>query len=107
DLKMAELADALGAEASSLSRAVAALVKRRLLKAVPMADKRERFFELTAAGREHLRGAHAHWEQAQEEVKRALGGARLAAFTASLDDVSADGDGAGASRRRAHSRHHA
>ncbi len=66
----AQLADLLRCDKSTTSRALAPLVRRRLLKAtVPSADRRSKRFELTAAGRKELARAHA---RADEQVGGAL-----------------------------------
>lgn len=87
DMRMAELADFLGLEASTLSRSMSALVRKKWLRLSPSSDKRERFFELTDAGREVVRAAFIKWRAAQAEVDRAVGGDR-ARFIAMLDELS-------------------
>jgi DNA-binding MarR family transcriptional regulator len=85
DLRMAELADVLGFEASSLSRAMALLVKKKWVRAVDGADKRERLFEITEKGREVARLAYTRWLEAQHKLKKVLGADELGALAKSLD----------------------
>lgn len=87
DMRMAELADFLGFEPSTLSRSLSALVKKKWLRAAPSSDKRERFFELTDAGREVVRVAFEKWRAAQAEVDRAVGGDSKR-FIAMLDELA-------------------
>lgn len=88
DMRMAELADFLGLEQSTLSRSMSALVKKRWLRLSPSSDKRERFFELTDAGRDVVRVAFEKWRAAQAEVDRAVQG-DSARFIAMLDELAA------------------
>lgn len=85
DLKMGELAEVLGFEPSSLSRAMATLVRRRWVRAVDVDDRRERLYEITDRGREVARKAWTLWSDAQAEVKRRLGPGELEALARSLD----------------------
>jgi DNA-binding MarR family transcriptional regulator len=87
DMRMVELADFLGLEPSTLSRSIAALVKKRWLRQTPSSDKRERFFELTDAGRDVVRVAFEKWREAQAEVNRIVGGDG-ARFNAMLDELA-------------------
>lgn len=66
----AQLAELLRCDKSTTSRALAPLVRRRLLRAVvPDADRRSKRFELTAAGQKELARAH---DQADAQVEAAL-----------------------------------
>ena len=87
DMRMVELADFLGIEASTLSRSLSALVKKKWLRQSPSSDKRERFFELTDAGRDVVRVAFDKWRLAQAEVDRIVGGDRFR-FIAMLDHLA-------------------
>src|SRR5688572_659618 len=65
DFKSAELAELLGAEASSLSRSLALLVKNKWVRALSSEhDKREKLYELTPAGVDVARRAYALWQAA-------------------------------------------
>jgi DNA-binding MarR family transcriptional regulator len=87
DMRMAELAEFLGFEPSTLSRSLSALVKKKWLRQSPSSDKRERFFELTDTGREVVRVAFERWRVAQAEVDRIVKGDRDR-FTAMLDELA-------------------
>lgn len=97
DLRMAELADTLGFEQSSLSRSIALLVRKKWLRTAPTSsstsDKRERFFELTDAGKDVVRDAWARWQAAQGEIEAALAPhgdqGELARFIGTLDTLAA------------------
>jgi DNA-binding MarR family transcriptional regulator len=87
-LSSAELGALLGLEASSLSRALALLQRRRLVRALPsQRDRRERLWELTEAGVKKAREAFALWQTAQEGLRRALGAGGVAALTAALQGL--------------------
>lgn len=93
DLRMAELADELGFEPSSLSRSIALLVRKKWLRTTPAslsADRRERFFEVTDAGREMVRAAWQRWQVAQAEIEAALPGG-VGRLVTTLDAIAALG----------------
>ena len=87
DLKMAELADELGFEASTLSRAVSLLVRHKWVRAAAGTNRRDRFLELTPRGREKMRSAYSAWSAAQADVKHALSAAQLPALLAALSSL--------------------
>ncbi len=84
DLKMAELADELGLEASTFSRATALLVRRKLLRRTSSSSRRERFFAVTPAGRRKIRAAFSRWESAQAQVRHQIGADIFASLTRAL-----------------------
>ena len=90
DFKSAELAELLGAEPSSLSRSLALLAKNKWVRVLSSAhDKREKLYELTPAGLDVARRAYALWQEAQDDMRDALGGTgALGELTASLDRIA-------------------
>jgi DNA-binding MarR family transcriptional regulator len=85
-----ELAELIGAEPSSVSRGIALLVKKKWVKQISSErDKRERLYALTDSGLDIARKAFVRWEEAQEDVRVALGAAGLADLTRNLDRVAA------------------
>lgn len=70
---MAELAEALGVERTTLTRSVALLEAQGWVRVSPSADARERPLEITAAGRRRFDAALPSWAAAQEEARTLLG----------------------------------
>jgi DNA-binding MarR family transcriptional regulator len=67
-----ELADALVLEQSSLSRNLAVLERKGLVKLVPGADRRERIVTLTRTGRATLAKGYPLWKKAQATIAEAV-----------------------------------
>lgn len=67
-----ELADALVLEQSSLSRNLAVLERKGLVKLVPGADRRERIVTLTRTGRATLAKGYPLWRKAQATIAEAV-----------------------------------
>lgn len=70
---IAALAEHLLVEPSALSRNVAGLVKRGLVKLSPGKDRRERGVSLTPAGRDLFEVGFPHWKRAQDALRARLG----------------------------------
>jgi DNA-binding MarR family transcriptional regulator len=70
---IAALAEHLLVEPSALSRNVAGLVKRGLVKLSPGKDRRERGVSLTPAGRDLFEAGFPHWKRAQDALRARLG----------------------------------
>lgn len=71
---IATLAEQLLVEPSALSRNVAGLAQRGLVRLVPGADRRERGVSLTPEGRRVFRDGFPLWKQAQDALRERLGG---------------------------------
>ena len=81
DLGMTELAELLGLEQSTLSRNIALLRDRGLVRKQPAADKRQRHLALTKKGRTLAAKAYPLWQGAQLEAEsRYFAGATRALF---------------------------
>jgi DNA-binding MarR family transcriptional regulator len=80
------LADAAGTDRTTLTRNLAILEERRLVRIRPGEDARVRIVELTVAGDEAAAAALPLWERAQHQVATTLGPQRLARL---LSDLSA------------------
>ena len=85
---IAELAQQLTLDASTLSRLIRPLAQQALLDVRPDPDDgRAKLLWLTDAGADRCRAAHGKWEAAQASVSARLGEARLAALRFALDDA--------------------
>lgn len=83
DLGMTDLAELLGLEQSTLSRNVAVLRSRGLLRVATAKDRRQRELSLTAKGRKLVDEAYPLWERAQQAAaERYLSGDRAAVLSA-------------------------
>src|SRR5712671_5116476 len=80
------LADAAGTDRTTLTRNLALLEERRLVRIRTGEDARERIVELTAAGERAAVAAFPMWQKAQARVATELGQHRL---TRLLSDLSA------------------
>lgn len=67
-----ELADAMVLEQSSLSRNLAVLERKGLVKLVPGSDRRERIVTVTRAGRVTLAKGYPIWKRAQATIAEAI-----------------------------------
>ncbi|MCA3178946.1 MAG: MarR family winged helix-turn-helix transcriptional regulator [Burkholderiaceae bacterium] len=85
-VRPAELARAMGLDASTLTRNLQVLVEQGWVVQGPGDDARSRRIEATAAGRTKQAVARRHWEQAQLELNAVLGVERVAALHALVDD---------------------
>jgi DNA-binding MarR family transcriptional regulator len=93
------LAWLLGLDQTTVSRSLAGLEQRGLIRVVPGEDRRERYVALTAAGKVEFRGAERAWREVQGVIKNRCGTKRsakleqvlteLAAIAASLPGVDA------------------
>jgi len=68
-----ELGALLALDTTTLTRMLALLMKRTWIAARPGNDRRQRLLRLTPSGRQKLKESRAHWERAQQRLKRALG----------------------------------
>ena len=72
-LPVAELAERLGMERTTLTRNLKPLVDAAWIELKPGADSRQRIVTLTDAGREKQKQAYAAWRAAQTEIETLLG----------------------------------
>ncbi len=84
------LADELLVEPSALSRNVAVLARRKLVKVVPGADRRERVVVLTPEGKKTFRAGFVHWKRAQDGLAARLGSTQLRETLRVLDALVAN-----------------
>ncbi|MBA4062818.1 MAG: MarR family transcriptional regulator [Isosphaera sp.] len=82
-----DLAARLVMDKSTLSRDVAALLRKGWLKKVGTDDQRSHTLELTPAGRGKLASLLPVWRKAQAELREELGGEHLAGVFGAVDRV--------------------
>jgi DNA-binding MarR family transcriptional regulator len=85
-VRPAELARAMGLDASTLTRNLQVLIEQGWVVQGPGDDARSRRIEATAAGRAKQAEARRHWKKAQLELNATLGVERVAALHALIDD---------------------
>ena len=69
------LGELLALDSTTLTRTLRPLVKREWVRSLRGMDRRERHFQLTAAGRRELNRARPQWERAQQRLRKVLGDA--------------------------------
>ena len=67
------LGERLVIDSTTLTRTLAPLRARGWIASKPGADRRQRLWRLTPAGRRQLQRARPHWERAQKRLRKALG----------------------------------
>ena len=72
-LPVAELADILGLERTTLTRNLKPLLEAGWVELKPGADSRQRIVTITGAGREKLKEAYVAWRRAQTEFEKLVG----------------------------------
>jgi len=82
-----DLAEAMGLDASTLTRNLKPLAQAGWLVQTPGADARSRLVSLTDEGRAKLAEARALWRKAQSSLNEALGAQRVAALHAMLEET--------------------
>lgn len=60
-------------DSTTLTRTLALLQKHGWIRVRRGEDKRERFFSLTAAGKQQMAKAQPHWERAESRLRQQLG----------------------------------
>jgi DNA-binding MarR family transcriptional regulator len=88
-LPVAELADRLGMERTTLTRNLKPLCEAGWIVLVPGRDSRQRIVTITNAGRAKLRQAWPHWRAAQDAFEHQLGTAQVQALHTRLDETLA------------------
>jgi DNA-binding MarR family transcriptional regulator len=68
-----DLGGLLALDSTTLTRSLKPLVRREWVRSQAGEDRRERHFELTAAGRRELDRAQPQWERAQQRLRKVLG----------------------------------
>jgi DNA-binding MarR family transcriptional regulator len=84
-LPVAELADRLGTERTTLTRNLKPLVDAGWIALLPGPDTRQRIVTITDPGRVKLREAYACWRAAQTEFEELVGLSAVRALHAQLD----------------------
>ncbi|MCJ0762317.1 MarR family winged helix-turn-helix transcriptional regulator [Variovorax terrae] len=85
-LRPGELAQAMGMEASTLTRNLRPLVEAGWVALAAGADGRSRTVSITEAGREKRQEAQRRWKVAQQGLNQRLGLARVLALHALIDE---------------------
>lgn len=81
-----DLAQAMGLDASTLTRNLKPMVDAGWIAQIAGDDARSRSISLTASGRAKRAEAQRHWRRAQEKLNEMLGVERVQALHALLDD---------------------
>lgn len=94
-LRQQDIAEFMSADATTLSRTLRPLERDGHLRSTVGEDKRERRWEITAAGRRRLRAALPRWERAQARLRAAFSEkewATLRALLAKAARVTQEGE---------------
>ncbi|MDB5935362.1 MAG: MarR family transcriptional regulator [Massilia sp.] len=84
-LPVAELADRLGTERTTLTRNLKPLIEAQWITLEPGADSRQRIVTITAAGRAKVKEAFVAWRAAQDALENLLGTGTVRSLHAQLD----------------------
>lgn len=84
-LPVAELADRLGIERTTMTRNLKPLIEAGWITLEAGADSRQRIVTITAAGRAKVKQAYGAWRRAQTEFETLIGAANVRALHAQLD----------------------
>lgn len=88
-LPVAELAERLGTERTTLTRNLKPLCEAGWIVLVPGEDSRQRIVTITDAGRAKLKQAWPYWRAAQDAFERQLGTGTVRQLHDRLDDTLA------------------
>jgi DNA-binding MarR family transcriptional regulator len=88
-LPVAELADRLGMERTTLTRNLKPLCEAGWIVLVPGQDSRQRIVTITDAGRAKLKQAWPYWRAAQDTFEKQLGTKQVQSLHTRLDDTLA------------------
>jgi len=86
-LPVAELAERLGIERTTLTRNLKPLIEAEWVTLIPGADSRQRIVTITDAGRAKVEQAFAVWLGAQTEIENLLGRETVRALHVQLDST--------------------
>ena len=84
-----QIADLLALDRTTLTRTLAMMGRRRLIRGAPGKDRREYRWSITAAGRRVLEGARRGWEGIQKRFRERLGEQRWELLLEELTTVVA------------------
>ncbi|HEU4373786.1 MAG TPA: MarR family transcriptional regulator, partial [Telluria sp.] len=84
-LPVAELAERLGTERTTLTRNLKPLIEAQWVTLEAGADSRQRIVTITAAGRAKVKEAYVAWRAAQNALEDLLGTAAVRTLHAQLD----------------------
>jgi DNA-binding MarR family transcriptional regulator len=84
-LPVAELAERLGTERTTLTRNLKPLTEAGWIALVPGTDSRQRIVTITGEGRAKLKAAYPCWRAAQTEFERLIGVPQVRALHGQLD----------------------
>jgi len=84
-----QIADLLAVDRTTLTRTLAMMERRGLIRGVPGKDRRESRWSITAAGRRVLEGARPRWEKIQKVFRERLGEQRWELLIGELTTVVA------------------
>ncbi len=88
-IKQGRLGDLLSLDSTTLTRTLRPLVGKGWVRSAAGKDRRERLYELAAAGRRELDRALPAWERAQQRLRKGLGGGRFERLQSVLLEVTA------------------
>jgi len=88
-LNQAQVAELLAIDRTTLTRTMAMLERRGLIRGASGADKRERQWSITPAGRKTLKLARPRWEKVQRRFRERLGEQRWELLLDELTSVAA------------------
>jgi DNA-binding MarR family transcriptional regulator len=91
EIAQGELGEILALDSTSLTRMLKLLKDHGWVQAKEGEDRRMRIFRLTKAGREKFQQSSRHWQQAQDQLRTALGAkstGELSALLAKITRVS-------------------
>lgn len=86
-LPVAELAERLGTERTTLTRNLKPLIEAQWVTLEAGADSRQRIVTITDAGRAKVKEAYVAWRAAQNALEDLLGTATVRALHSQLDDT--------------------
>ncbi len=84
EITQGRLGERLVIDSTTLTRTLAPLRARGWTASKPGADRRQRLWRLTPAGRRQLKRARPHWERAQKRLRKELGEAEWNSLQTSL-----------------------
>ena len=86
-MPMAELAEELGLERTTLTRNLKPLADAGWIELLPGADSRQRVVTITASGRAKVREAYQAWQAAEAQFTSTIGPDALQSLHRQLDDT--------------------